>query len=112
MSNIDNKIEISVYNPFKGSSAIRVIDISELIENEKFECLKKDIADHLKHGLLEAKKIDDWNDYEITQLEFLIAQLYQPSDMMQLLNKLMKFQPVLYKLQHFQQIMNYLKTGQ
>lgn len=112
MSNEYKTIEISVFNPFKGSSVVRTINISEVVENEKFECLKQHIADHLKHGLSDAKKIEGWNEYEITQLEFLIVQLYQPSDMMQLINKLMKFQSVLYKLQQFQDVMNYLKSGQ
>jgi len=102
-------ITIQVYNPFKGSDEDRTIDITEVIEQEKFEAAKKFISDHLKFGLKEAKQSEGWTDYDTTQMEYLITQLYQPSTIVSLVEKILKYQGVLYKVKQYNEVINYLK---
>lgn len=104
-----SKVSIEVFNPFKGCSESRSIDIQDLVERENFQATKDFITDHLKFGLAEAKRLDDWSEYETTKCEYLITQLYQPNTMFQLVEKILQYQGILYKLKQYNEIINYLK---
>lgn len=98
------EISITIPNPFNHHVDMCKVDVSELIEKAEFEMLKKHIKEHLKQALHSCS-----DDFKKGQLEYLIVQLYQPTDHIALISKLLKYSEFLYGIIEYDDVLNFLK---
>ncbi|HEY0029178.1 MAG TPA: hypothetical protein VGC65_00355 [Bacteroidia bacterium] len=99
-----------IKNPFTGIEQPFEIDISEQIEIMQFEALKEFIKGHLRCALAnEELKADA---LKIEKLNWLIVQLYEPTTILSLSNKLLKFKEYLLGIKEYNEVLEHLKCSQ
>lgn len=96
-----------IKNPFTGFERMFEVDISEQIEKMKFDALKEFIKDHLTNALDSEYLIA--NPFKLQKMEWLIVQLYEPTTILSLCNKLLKFNDHLYMIKEYKEVLEHLK---
>jgi hypothetical protein len=97
-----------IKSPFTGIELPFEIDISEQVEKLQFDALKKFIYDHLCFSLTENEDLKT-NAFKLQKMEWLIVQLYEPTTILSLTKKLLKFNEHLYMIKEYKEVLEHLK---
>lgn len=96
-----------IKNPFTRIEQTFEIDISEQIEKMKFDALKDFIKVHLSTAL-ESKDLKA-NAFKFQKMQWLMVQLYEPTSILSLTTKLLKFNEHLYMIKEYKEVLEHLK---
>lgn len=105
--NLNKMYREEIKSPFTGIEQPFEIDITEQVEKLQFEALKKFIKDHLSCSL-QSEELKA-NEFKFQRMEWLIVQLYEPTTILSLCNKLLKFNEHLYMIKEYKEVLEHLK---